>query len=136
MAGNINIKSKRRIASEINIVPLVDVMLVLLLLLMALTPMLVGGVNVDLPRSGAGAIQQNQEPLIVSIDKFGNIFIMDTMVTVETLIPKLKAIAAKKPDVRIAVKGDRTLRYEQIMSVVASIQNAGFTKLALITNAK
>lgn len=139
MGANIGQRSnsrRRKIAAEINIVPFVDVMLVLLLLFMAVTPMLVGGVEVDLPDASTKPIHVEAEPLTVTIDKAGNIYIMETQIPKGGFVEKLKAITHQKMDSKIIVKGDKALNYGEIMSVIGDVQKAGFTKVALVANAK
>lgn len=119
--------------TEINVTPFVDVMLVLLVIFMVTAPMLTAGVQVDLPDSKAGAVQGKDEPLSVTIQKNGTIFIQETEIKAVNLIPKLKAIAGEKMDTRIFVRGDATVSYGDVMRVVGDISHAGFAKVALIT---
>ncbi|AZL15436.1 protein TolR [Rickettsiales endosymbiont of Stachyamoeba lipophora] len=129
-------KNKRNnfaLASSINVTPFVDVMLVLLIIFMVTSPMLVSGVNVDLPEATDTPIVGDDEPLAVTIDKNSNIFIQDTQIEDGELIPKLLAITKEKKDTRIFVRGDKSVDYGTIMQTVSSINIAGFTKVALIT---
>lgn len=131
-------RKRRALVSEINVTPLVDVMLVLLVIFMITAPMMISGINVDLPDTQSTPMKGNDEPLTISIDKSGDIFIMDTKVDEKQLIPKLKAITSSKAKMktRIFVRGDKNISYGKIMSVVGEISSAGFAKVALITNVK
>ncbi len=120
--------------NEINITPMVDVMLVLLIIFMVAAPMLTSGVQVDLPKASAAPLPGQDEPLTVSIQSDGQVYIQKTAVDVDELGAKLKAIAGEKTDTRIFVKGDRKVDYGRIMHVVGEINEAGFTKVALITD--
>ena len=123
----------RRPMSEINVTPFVDVMLVLLVIFMVTAPLLTVGVQIDLPKTKAAVISGDDEPLAVSIDVGGNIFIQDTEVQLETLVPRLVAITGKNPDVRIFVRGDKAVNYGRVMTVMGRINAAGYRKVALIT---
>lgn len=120
--------------SEINVTPFVDVMLVLLVIFMVTAPLLTVGVQIDLPKTKAAVISGQDEPLSVSVDAGGNIFIQDTEVKMETLVPRLRAITGKNPDVRIFVRGDRAVNYGRVMTVMGQINAAGYKKVALITS--
>jgi biopolymer transport protein TolR len=124
---------KRRLNADINITPLVDVMLVLLVIFMSIAPSLVNGIEVDLPQTQAKNLDTQDEPLTVSIDKNGNIYIAETMINKANLIEKLKNITKQKMDTRIFVKGDQRISYGQIIAVVGEINKAGFSKVALVT---
>jgi biopolymer transport protein TolR len=121
---------------DINVTPLVDVMLVLLIIFMVTAPMLTAGVEVDLPDSKAGAVASDDKPLEVSIKPGGVVYIQDTKIQAESLIPKLKAIANEKFDTRIFVRADRNIGYGEVMRAVGDISAAGFKKVALITENK
>jgi biopolymer transport protein TolR len=129
-------RKKNQLMSEINVTPLVDVMLVLLVIFMITAPMMISGINVDLPDTRSAPLKGHDEPLTVSIDKNGDIYIVDTKIAENELVDKLKAITEAKMDTRIFVRGDRSLSYGKIMSVVGEINAAGFSKVALITNVK
>ena len=119
--------------SEINVTPFVDVMLVLLVIFMVTAPLLTVGVKVDLPRSKAGAVTGSDEPLAISIDSEGRLFIQDTPTELDGLVPKLIAISGNNPEIRIFVRGDAAVNYGRIMEVMGLVNNAGFRKVALIT---
>ncbi|SCA56800.1 Biopolymer transport protein ExbD [Candidatus Terasakiella magnetica] len=118
--------------SEINVTPMVDVMLVLLVIFMVTAPLLTVGVEVDLPKTKAGEIQGQDEPLAVSIDKDGNYFVQDTQVELTGLAPLLLEISKNNQDVRIFVRGDENIDYGTVMRVMGVLNQAGFTKVALI----
>jgi biopolymer transport protein TolR len=119
--------------SEINVTPFVDVMLVLLIVFMVTAPLLTVGVPVDLPEAKAKALSQPEEPLVISIDSSGVVFIQETEVALEKLVPRLAAITDNKPDTRIYLRGDRKVDYGRIMEVMARVNSAGFTRLALVS---
>ena len=122
--------------AEINVTPFVDVMLVLLIVFMVTAPLLQVGVPVDLPRASAQQLPEDRTPLTVSIDQNGAIFIEDTEIAFEELIPRLSAIAQNRSgeETRIYVRGDRELAYGRIMEVMAAINQSGFTKVALVAD--
>lgn len=119
--------------AEINVTPMVDIMLVLLIIFMVTSPMMVAGVTVDLPETSAAPVSGQDEPLSITVDAKGNIYLQDTQVKATELVEKLTAITGQKRDTRIFVRGDKTIDYGKVMSVVGAINAAGFTKVALIT---
>ena len=119
--------------SDINVTPLVDVMLVLLIVFMVAAPLLTVGVPVDLPKAQAPAINENKEPLVVSIDAGGKIFLQDTVIEDEALVPRLQAITRNNPQADIFVRGDQAISYGRVMQVMSMINSAGFEKVSLIT---
>jgi biopolymer transport protein TolR len=119
--------------SEINVTPFVDVMLVLLIVFMVTAPLLTVGVPVDLPKSQASAINEDSEPLVITVDRAGKIYIQETEVPFDNLVARLNAITERKPDTRIFVRGDREIAYGEIMRVMGRLNGAGFEKVALIT---
>ena len=123
---------RHRPMGEINVTPFVDVMLVLLIVFMVTAPLLTVGVEVDLPKTKAGAINADAAPLVVSIKSDGSLYLQETIVEPEALIPRLKAISDANPDVRIFVRGDRAVSYGEVLSVMGRIQSAGFAKVALV----
>jgi len=129
-------RNRHRVMSEINVTPLVDIMLVLLIIFMVTSPMLVAGVKVDLPETTSSPISGQDEPLSVTIDKNGKIFIMDTPTELSSLVDKLKSITLEKFDTRIFVRGDKNASYGDVINIVGLINLAGFTKVALITSIK
>ena len=123
---------RHRPMGEINVTPFVDVMLVLLIVFMVTAPLLTVGVEVDLPKTKAGAINADAAPLVVSIKSDGSLYLQETVVEPEALIPRLKAISNANPDVRIFVRGDRAVSYGEVLSVMGLIQSGGFEKVALV----
>ena len=123
---------RHRPMGEINVTPFVDVMLVLLIVFMVTAPLLTVGVEVDLPKTKAGAINADAAPLVVSIKSDGSLYLQETVVQPEALIPRLKAISDANPDVRIFVRGDQAVTYGEVLSVMGRIQSAGFEKVALV----
>lgn len=127
-------KGRRRSAmSDINVTPLVDVMLVLLIIFMVTAPLMTVGVPVDLPKAKAPNINESTEPLTLSINKDGKIYIQDTEVDLETLVAKVQAVLSAKPETRIFVRGDQTINYGRIMEVIGTLNSGGFNKVALLT---
>ncbi|MBL8660030.1 MAG: protein TolR [Rhodospirillales bacterium] len=119
--------------TEINVTPMVDVMLVLLVIFMITAPLLTVGVSVDLPKTQASTIAGQDEPLSVSVDRRGQVFIQDTPVEIDALVERIRAIAGNNPDVRIFVRGDQAIDYGRVMAVMGAIHAAGFHKIALLT---
>jgi biopolymer transport protein TolR len=140
MAAQINsatsgIRTRRRYhrpVSDINVTPFVDVMLVLLVVFMVTAPLLTVAVPVDLPKTQAKSINQDKEPLVVTVDAAGDVYVQDKKVQLEDLTAKLKAITGANPDARIFVRGDKTLAYGRIMEVMGNISSAGYNKVALV----
>ncbi len=121
--------------SDINVTPMVDVMLVLLIVFMVAAPLLTVGVPVDLPKTQAAALNDHVEPLTISLDAQGRVFIQDTEVIMDQLVPRLQAITANKPDTTIFVRGDKGIAYGQVMQVMGLVASAGFAKVSLIAEA-
>ena len=119
--------------SDINVTPFVDVMLVLLIVFMVTAPLLTVGVPVDLPQTRARALNQDSEPLAVSVDKDGNIFLQNTAISADELVPKLQAIAQNGYEQRIFVRGDQSVDYGKVMQVMGLLNAAGFTRIGLVT---
>lgn len=124
---------RRQQFTDINVTPFVDVMLVLLIIFMVTAPMLTAGVTVDLPKSDAQPLPGTDEPLSVSIDKDGDIFIQETQVKLDDLAEKLTAIVGEKKDTRIFVRGDEGIDYGKVMQVIGVINRAGLLKVALVS---
>lgn len=119
--------------SEINVTPFVDVMLVLLIVFMVAAPLLTVGVPIDLPETKAKALEGDTEPLTISVNAAGQIFIQDTEIALEEVVPKLEAIAANGYDERIYVRGDQDADYGIMMKIMGRINAAGFKRLGLVT---
>ncbi len=126
-------RGRYRPLSEINVTPMVDVMLVLLIIFMVTAPLMSSSVNVDLPKVNATPINQDSEPLQVSVNAQGQVYLMDEAVELPDLVVKLQAIAKDEKDRRIFVRGDRTNSYGRIMEVMGTIIQGGFTKVSLLT---
>ena len=124
-------RSKKPI-SNINVTPLVDVMLVLLIVFMITAPMLTVGVQVDLPQTKANQLNSDADPLIITMNKNREIFIQDAVVSPEDLIPRLKAISKVNSKTRIFVRGDNLLPYGEVIEIMGKIQSAGYEKVALV----
>lgn len=120
---------------EINMTPLVDVMLVLLIVFMITAPMLTSGVAVDLPQAESSPLPGQDEPLSVTVDARGRIYLQESEIALDQLGPRLQAITSRKPDARIFVRGDKGIDYGTVMGVVSVINQAGFGKVALLTEA-
>lgn len=129
-------RNKNTLISEINVTPLVDVMLVLLIIFMITSPMLVAGINVDLPETSSSPIPGQDEPITITIDRKGAVYILETQIDRASLSDKLRAITEEKLETRIFVRGDKNVSYGDIVDVVSEINAAGFKKVALITEIK
>jgi biopolymer transport protein TolR len=125
-------RSRYRPLSEINVTPLVDVMLVLLIVFMVTAPLMTTGVSVDLPKTNAQPLNNDSRPLTVSIRANGDIYLQDEPVPIGDVVEKLKAIALNNPDRRIFVRGDKDLPYGRIMEVMGTITQGGFSHVALL----
>jgi biopolymer transport protein TolR len=128
--------SRRAVMAEINVTPMVDVMLVLLIIFMVSAPLLTVGVSVDLPQSQAKSLDQDKEPLAVSVNDKGQVFLQNTEIKLEELVPKLKAITDARQagqDERIYVRGDKKVDYGTVMRVMGRLSAAGFRRVALVT---
>ena len=125
-------RGRYRPLSEINVTPLVDVMLVLLIIFMVTAPLMTSGVSVDLPKTDAKPLNTDSQPLTVSVDATGKIFLQDQEVQLPELVTKLQAIAQNNQDRRIFVRGDKDIAYGRIMEVMGTITQGGFTKVALL----
>ena len=126
-------RKKHQLMSEINITPFVDVMLVLLIVFMVTAPMMISGINVNLPQTAAAPLSGNDEPLTITVTDKGIVYLQDIAIESAELIPKLIAVTKEKKDSRILVRGDKDASYGAIMSVVGSINEAGFSHISLIT---
>ncbi len=129
-------RSRYRPMAEINVTPFVDVMLVLLIIFMVAAPLMTVGVPVDLPRTAASPLNQETEPLTITVDPQGRIFLQETEVPMENLVTQLQAIMRSQPqgapERRIFVRGDRAIAYGRVMEVMGTIAGAGFTRVALL----
>ena len=118
--------------AEINVTPFVDVMLVLLIVFMVTAPLLTVGVPVDLPKTRAATINDTREPLVISINGEGKLFLQESETTLDNMIPRLREIMKANPDLRIFIRGDETLPYGTVMEVMGELSAAGFHKVSLL----
>ena len=125
--------SKKEPISEINVTPFVDVMLVLLIIFMVTAPLLTVGVQVDLPETSADTLPEETEPLTLTINAKGEIFIQETKVEYEKIIAKIMAVSNNRTDTRIFVRGDKTINYGRVLQIMGMLSGSGFTKVALIS---
>ena len=125
-------RARYRPLAEINVTPMVDVMLVLLIIFMVTAPMLTSGVPVDLPKVSAKPINSDAEPLTVSVNAEGKIFLQDQTLDLSELVTRLQAIAKNNAERRIFVRGDKSVSYGTILQVMGTITEGGFTKVALL----
>jgi biopolymer transport protein TolR len=124
---------RRRLMSEINVTPFVDVMLVLLIIFMVAAPLLTVGVPVDLPKTDANPMNSDTQPITVSVNNKGQIFLQETEVGIQEIVPRLQAIAKTGYDSRIYIRGDKNADYGTVMQVMARISAAGYHNLGLVT---
>jgi len=129
-------RPRRQLNSRINVTPLVDVMLVLLIVFMIAAPLLNVGVLIELPKTDANSLPSKQEPITITVDAEGKIYLQETEISFDDLTPKLIALAQNGYDQRINIRGDTNGNYGPVMEVMASINAAGFTTIGLVTDAK
>ena len=135
LAGKSNGRGKRRSysqLSEINVTPFVDVMLVLLIVFMVSAPLMTVGVPVDLPKTAAPSLPADNKPLFISIDTQNRIFVQETPVELDNLVPLLRAITENNPEARVLVRGDAKIQYGTMLQVMGTISAGGFTKVGLV----
>jgi biopolymer transport protein TolR len=137
-AGSSNGGRRRRHSArpmaEINVTPMVDVMLVLLIIFMVTAPLLTVGVPIELPKSEAQQLEGDKEPLTITVDPEGKIFLQDTEIQLDEIVPKLTAISKNGYEERIFVRGDRRVNYGVVMRVMGTISAAGFRRIALVSD--
>jgi biopolymer transport protein TolR len=137
LGGPVGRRRHRRkgVMSEINVTPMVDVMLVLLIIFMVSAPLLTVGVPIDLPQTQAKSLDQDKEPLTLSVSLQGKVFLQNSEIPLEELVPKLKAVTDARGgyDERIYVRGDRKVDYGTVMRVMGRLSSAGFRRVALVT---
>jgi biopolymer transport protein TolR len=126
---------RRPVMAEINVTPMVDVMLVLLIIFMVSAPLLTVGVPIDLPQTQAKSLEGDKEPLTISVNQKGQVFLQESEIGVEELVPKLKAVTDARGGLeeRIYVRGDRQVDYGTVMKVMGRLSAAGFRRVALVT---
>ena len=125
-------RMRGRPMTEINVAPFVDVMLVLVVIFMIAAPLLTVGVPVDLPKAAVDPLNDEKEPLIITVDAEGRVYLQDTEIEESVLIPRLVAVSEANPDLRVFVRGDRAINYGRVMEVMGLVSEAGFAKVALI----
>jgi len=135
MAFNINQKNskKRRVVSDINITPFVDVLLVLLIIFMVAAPMMTSGVDIDLPQGSNSVINEKTQPLTVSIKSDGTIFLQEEPVKLTTLASKILEVTNNNLNNKIQVRADKNLNYGRVMEVIKTLNLAGFDQVILVT---
>jgi biopolymer transport protein TolR len=126
-------RSQNSSISQINVVPLVDVMLVLLVIFMVTAPILQQGVSIELPQAKAGALSGEEEQLVVTVDKKGTIFLNDNAIDLADLGAKLEAVTRLKPDKQVFLRADRSVSYGEVVRVMAAVKGAGVQSLGMIT---
>jgi biopolymer transport protein TolR len=122
--------------AEINITPMVDVMLVLLIIFMVTAPLLVAGVPVELPNTSAARISQPKKPMIVSLAADGSLFVREEQVTRETLVPKLQALRAAEGDLVVYVRADKKSAYGEVMDILGRVGESGYGRVSLLSQPK
>src|ERR1700742_922812 len=126
---------RKAVMAEINVTPMVDVMLVLLIIFMVSAPLLTVGVPIDLPQTEAKSLEQDKEPLTISVNEQGKVYLQNSETDVNALIAKLQAIAQARggTEARIYVRGDKSVNYGTMMKVMGQLSSAGFHRVALVT---
>lgn len=119
--------------SQINITPMVDVMLVLLIIFMVAAPMLTQGVNVDLPDANAPQIRQSIEPLVISIQKNGDVYMQNHLVEPDQVAPRVAAMRQAKPNLPVFIRGDAQTAYEHVARIMGDLEAAGIQQISLVT---
>jgi len=125
-------RMRGRPMTEINVAPFVDVMLVLVVIFMIAAPLLTVGVPVDLPKAAVDPLNDEKEPLIITVDAEGRVYLQETEIEESVFIPRLVAVSKANPDLRVFVRGDRAINYGRVMEVMGLVSEAGFAKVALI----
>jgi len=132
--GRRRVSRRGRLNSEINVTPLVDVMLVLLIVFMIAAPLLSVGVPIELPKTDAKALPSQEEPITITVDFEGVVFIQDEEISLDDLATRLIAVSSNGYEERIYLRGDRDTDYGEVMKVMARINTAGFTNIGLVTD--
>ncbi|UEM05538.1 ExbD/TolR family protein [Skermanella mucosa] len=135
LAGKSEGRGRRRAykqLAEINVTPFVDVMLVLLIVFMVSAPLMTVGVPVDLPKTAAPALPTDSKPLFITVDTQNRIFVQETAVELDNLVPLLRAITENNPEARVLVRGDNRIAYGTMLQVMGTISAGGFTKVGLV----
>src|ERR1044071_665049 len=125
-------RGRYRPMADINVTPMVDVMLVLLVVFMVPRPLLTVGVPVDLPQTAAPAINEPKEPLTITVNRDGALFLQETGIEADSLVPRLQAITGGNPDAVLYVRGDRAINYGSALEIMSLVSSAGFRKVSLV----
>lgn len=133
--GSKRARRKRPVMSEINVTPMVDVMLVLLIIFMVTAPLMATGIKVNLPQSNVSQLENKKEdePIQVLVDKFGNIYIQKSKITVSELAKKLREVTKENTQAHIFIRGDKDTSYGTVVATISAINEAGFTRVGLVT---
>lgn len=131
--GPVQGRKSKRLVSEINVTPLVDVMLVLLIIFMVTAPMMTQGLNVDLPETTSKSLRQEEKPLVVTIDDKGEISIGSIPMVRDLLLAELKKSYQANKEQPVFLKADKNVPYGHVVQVMADIKNSGFDKIGMIT---
>ena len=134
MSRRHHIRRRHGLMTEINVTPMVDVMLVLLIVFMVAAPLLTVGVPIDLPETRAKPLEGDKEPITVTVDTEGRVYLQDTEIAIADIVDKLAAIAANGDQERIFVRGDRNVDYGTVMKVMGTISAAGYRRIGLVTD--
>jgi len=132
MIGPGNGRRKYRPMAEINVTPLVDVMLVLLIVFMVTAPLITSGVNVNLPKAGSPSLPAQNKTITITVNAQDQVFIANTQIQLSNLVATLQQSSQNSPDEQIYVRGDKDVSYGDMMQVMATITQGGFTKVALL----
>lgn len=125
-------KQRRQQLSEINVTPFVDVMLVLLIVFMVAAPLLTVGVPVNLPSTQAAVLNDQNDPIVITVDKTGKLFLQETELDVTSIVARLQAVTNNDPNITIYVRGDKDIVYGKVMQIMGTIASAGFQKVSLL----
>ena len=132
MARNFRRQRTTQPIADLNVTNLIDLGFMLLIIFMVAAPLLTTGVPLDLPQTGAQSLNLEKQPLVVSIKADGKVFLMETEITLEELVPKLQAVSKTGPDERIYLRGDKSIAYGRVAEVMAVLTTAGYRKVALV----
>ncbi|PWC41683.1 ExbD/TolR family protein [Azospirillum sp. TSO22-1] len=130
--GGLEDEFSYRPVAEINVTPFIDVMLVLLVIFMVAAPLMMVGVPVQLPKTAAQKVSQPRQPVVVSVDRDGRVFLRDAELAPADVGPRLSALAREDPDAVVYVRGDRLLSYGRVMEVMGQVSQAGFARVSLM----
>jgi biopolymer transport protein TolR len=131
--GQIDMNGRKKLGADINVTPLVDVMLVLLIIFMVTAPMMTQGLDVDLPETTTKSLRQKEDPIVVTVDKDGKISLDQTVVTQKVLYQQLSGLPEIDKEKPIFLKADKAVAYGVVVTIMADVKRAGFDKLGMIT---